>query len=471
MKALLVQQPTTELKVLGITKEPIVLGNTYGAAMPSSLTRVTRALRQQVDEVRISDLRIADPSNRTLHKKYKWEGGTLEVNRVGADFQRIDDEVKETDVVGISSHFTCESEVVGALIRHIKRVNKRTKVVVGGADVKARPQAYIKAGADLAVRLGLNPETIKNFPKEPQIVSTLPPNLKEAVLPDFDPLKDNLSKYTIGHDGDLPEGIRPPVATIYFSRGCDEGCDFCETRNKFEILDLEDAKALLRSYKLARITTLDIVDDNLLCETARDREKLIELFKYMQEENFAWNFPNGLEIRNFIAEDGEIDQELLAALFNTGRFGTYIPIETFEKREKYEKLTSLETQNRIIAAIASKKPLRLSFGVIMTPDATEETVDRIKSEYLKIRGVVSSASSGKTKIRCSVFHLSPIASLREMQCKYSEAEYPELRHFHVPAYDGTTFSARELLLKKLEIMKVVDPANFEALSGGVYQYA
>jgi radical SAM superfamily enzyme YgiQ (UPF0313 family) len=471
MKALLVQQPTIELKVLDMAQKPLVLGHVYGTAMPSSLARIARALSQQVDEVSFSDLRTADPSNKTLHKKYEWEGGMLEVNRVGADFQQIDDEVRGTDIVGISSHFTCESGVVEALIQHIKEVNRKVKVVVGGADVKTRPQEYIKMGADLAVRSGLNPAIIKSFPKEPKIVGAPLPSLKEAVLPDFDPLKDNLPKYTIGHDGDLPEGIRPPVATIYFSRGCSKGCDFCETRNKFEILDLEDAKALLRNYKLAGITTLDVIDDNLLCEAARDRAKLIELFKYMQREGFAWNFPNGLEIRNFIAEDEEIDQELLDALFNTGCFGAYIPIETFEKREEYEKLAALETQNKIIAAIASKKPLRLSFGVIMTPDATEETVSRMKSEYLEIREIVNSASGGMTKMRCSVFHLSPIASLREMPCKYGEANYPELRHFHVPAYDGTTFSARELLLKKLEIMRVVDPANFKALSGGTYQYA
>jgi hypothetical protein len=193
---------------------------------------------------------------------------------------------------------------------------------------------------------------------------------------------------------------------------------------------------------------------------------------------FAWEFPNGLEVGQLV-RNGKIDKDLFNALFYrkplpnnemVGAYRLYFPVETFDKRDKYLKLKTIEVQNTIIEELSKIQIPEIAFGVVIPPDADQKTFDTIKSDYSQIKNVVRKKSKGKTRVRCGIFHLMPISTFRSMKTKYSLESYPELWNFYLPAYDGQNFTAKELFEKRMETTKEVDPENYFAMMNGTYGY-
>jgi hypothetical protein len=198
----------------------------------------------------------------------------------------------------------------------------------------------------------------------------------------------------------------------------------------------------------------------------------------MRRRKFAWEFPNGLEIGRLVTQHGHLDEELMAALFSheregengrlVGAYRVYVPVETFDQRQDYRKLKSVEHQNRVIAWIAGTGIPEMDFGVVLPPSADEATFAHTRDGYLALREIVS--SGGRTKARYAVFHLIPISLFRTMPTKYSVDDFPEGWNFYFPVYDGTHFSARELFERRLRLVREVDYANFVSMTRGEYGY-
>jgi hypothetical protein len=298
-----------------------------------------------------------------------------------------------------------------------------------------------------------------------------------------DPALDRLftlSDYVGSYDGPVPHGVGYPIGSLYLSRGCPRECDFCESRrSKFERLSLDQSLALLEQYRLAGIKSLNFTDDNvlLIAATASGRRDLIELFSTMRRMEFAWEFPIGLEIGRFL-KNGELDEELMEVMFNhsvdstpgrlTGAYRVYVPLETFEHREHYKKLRSIEEQNKVIARLARTGLLEIDFGVVLLPSVSDEGFRAIRDGYLRVRDIIK--SNGSTKARYAVFHLIPIALFRGMKTKHSIDEFPEAWNLYFPNYDGQHFTGRELFERRLKLIKEIDRPNFLSMRLGQYAY-
>ena len=488
-KITLIHHPTVALHATGFVdpefsefaKDGIYLGNTYGRIIPPSLPRVASVLERHLGaDVDILDLRINDAGRRDVYKTVVWENQyKINVERLGSAFDDCNDRVANADWVGLSSHFTFESGVVKDLISHVKTVNPAVKVMVGGADVKARPNDYLEFGADLAFTGDCDPAAVTAYKGEPQIVGRYSHPFEDMITPSFKKLS-HLQHYVDSHDGPVPPGVGHPIGFIYFTRGCPRECDFCESRQSvFQQLDFDSTLEMLEYYKNAGILTLNFSDDNLLLMAAKEknRKQFIELFETMHRMGFAWEFPNGLEIGRFI-RNGQIDEELLGAIFRqsvdpvtgrlSGAYRIYVPIETFDRRNDYKKLKDTDDQDRILTWLARSGIAEIDFGVVIPPTATEETFSRTRDGYLGIKNIIS--SNGKTKARCAVFHLIPIALYRKMKTKYSIQDFPEGWNFYFPVYDGDHFSARQLFERRLKLIKEIDPPNFRSMRIGQYAY-
>jgi hypothetical protein len=488
LKVALIHHPTPALHVGGFVdpelselEQGVYLGNTYGRIMPPSLPKVASVLSRSLDaDVNIVDLRFSDSNHRETYRTVTWEQQyTIQVERVGSPFAHCNDQVEAADWVGLSSHFTFESGVIRDLIRHIKTVKPQVKVMVGGADVKARANDYLAFGADLAFVGDFNPAALVDYRDGQHVIGPHSHPFAELTSPAFDKLS-RLRDYVDSHDGPVPEGVGYPIGFIYFTRGCPRECDFCESRrSQFERLSFDHCVAMLERYRDAGILSLNFSDDNLLLSAAKGsgRDELIKLFGIMRQMGFAWEFPNGLEIGRLI-KNGEVDDELMEAVFShsvdpksgriTGAYRVYVPLETFERRTDYKKLKSNVEQNKILTQLARMGLPEIDFGVVLPPSATEETFSATRDGYMHVKDIVE--TNGKTKARYAVFHLIPIALFRAMKTKYTVEDFPEGWNFYFPVYDGQHLSARQLFERRLKLIKEIDVSNFRSMQFGQYSY-
>jgi len=489
----LIHHPTVALKISGFTdpefseipQSGAYLGNIYRSIIPPSLPRVAALLERLPGcEAQILDLRVSSAAREEICDTIDWEGYDIEVQRVGAPFSFADEAIEASDWIGLSSHFTFESRVVRDLIAYAKGIKPSIKVMVGGADVKARPNDYLEFGADLIFIGDFNPEAFQAANAGTGQGRTIGPYshpFADLIAPDFSKLTE-LAAYHDSHDGPVPAGVPFPIGFIYFTRGCPRECDFCESRqSRFEVLGVNEAVAMLQNYHRAGIRTLNFADDNLLLLAARDdgRSALLEILAAMREMKFAWEFPNGLEIGRLLKRTGDLDVELMDALFShtvdpetgnvVGAYRVYVPVETFDHRGDYRKLRPVQDQNRILAQLAAAGLPEMDFGVVIPPQADEEIFRCTRDGYLEIRDIVR--SNGDTKARYSVFHLIPIALFRNMVTKYSVRDFPEGWNFYFPVYDGTHFSARQLFEQRLRLIKEIDHENYLSLARGQYGYS
>jgi radical SAM superfamily enzyme YgiQ (UPF0313 family) len=489
IKVTLLQHPTVALKIWGFDNEEfgdfadsgIYLGNIYRRLMPASLSRVASVMERELPtEVDILDLRVLDPNREEVYKTLDWEGYTVEARRVGASFSYADEAISRSDWIGLSSHFTFESDIVKHLIAHARKVKPSVRILVGGADVSARPQDYLDAGADIAFVGDIDSKALSDGAVGSGIVGPHRHPFNDLIHPSFEKLT-RLSEYRDSHDGKVPDGVPFPIGFIYFTRGCPRECDFCESRKtRYEVLDLDLSIAMLQHYSAAGIKTLNLSDDNLLLQVARPegRAKLLTLLETMRDMGFAWEFPNGLEVGRLLKSDG-LDEELMEALFShtvdpktgriTGAYRLYVPVETFDRRTRYRKLKPVEDQNKIIKGLARSGLPEVDFGVVIPPSADQDTFQHTKDGYLEIKEIIN--SNGNTKARYAVFHLIPIAEFRSMPTKYSIEQFPEGWNFYFPVYDGTTFSARQLFEERLRLIREIDYQNYLGFRLGQYNYA
>lgn len=489
VKITLIHHPTVALKIFGFTGSEfeafadagLYLGNVYRKIIPASLARVASVMEKELPaDVSILDMRVTDYNREETYKTINWEGYEIEARRVGAPFGMAEEAISESDWIGLSSHFTFESGVIFDLIKYARKVNPKIKVMVGGADVSARPHDYIRHGADLCFVGDFDPQALTRERSEPEIVGPYRHPFAELTNPALCKLQ-HLVDYQDSHDGPVPAGVPFPIGFLYFTRGCPRECDFCESRQtQYEHLSLELAISMLENYRNAGIRTLNLADDNLLLIAANKegRRKLLSLLGMMRKMGFAWEFPNGLEIGRLL-KSGALDEELVEALFLhtvdpisgclVGAYRVYVPVETFDHREHYRKLKPLEEQNRILAALASAGLPEVDFGVVLPPNADQDTFNNIRDGYLRIREIVQ--THGQTKGRYAVFHLIPIAEFRKMRTKYSVDEFPEGWNFYFPVYDGTNFTARELFEERLRLIKEIDLQNYQNMRQGQYGYS
>ncbi|HYF85492.1 radical SAM protein [Azospirillum sp.] len=355
-------------------------------------------------------------------------------------------------------------------------IKPSVKILVGGADAKARPQYYVAAGADIVFRGDVDPAALVEHDwSEPRIVEDYRLPFTALSRPAFHKLGD-VARYIDSHDGPVPEGVSTPVGFIYFTRGCPRECDFCESRRtKFEALPLDDAIEMLKHYRDNGIRTLNFSDDNLLL---LKRDYIIALFRTLREMGFAWEFPNGLEIGRFMRGE-ELDSELVGHLFqntrdpttghHVGAYRVFVPVETFDHRAGYKKLKPVETQNRIIGEILKSGIPEINFGVVLGRSADDHTFQNIKNGYDCIKSMVKTYAG--VDARYSVFHLIPISLFRSMKTNFSADEFPEGWNFYFPIYDGDHFSAMELFDRRVEVIQSIDPSIDVIMKTGMYAYS
>ena len=114
-----------------------------------SLPYVGGALRDANFEVQILDASVGndrDDLRDSFHSPQSLPNGMI---RVGISKERIASEIANYDVIGVSSIFTTQTNMVLDLIRFIKQVDPNKLVISGGVNARYLAHRFFESGADI----------------------------------------------------------------------------------------------------------------------------------------------------------------------------------------------------------------------------------------------------------------------------------------------------------------------------------
>ena len=376
----------------------------------------------------IIDMKLLDPAREELYKQFKYGNGTIRCYRIGAGFGSTTERICASDVIILTANFTKTANVAIDFIKYAKKVNPESTIVVGGSDATPRYRYYLENGADIVV-LGegerILPRVVSAIEEEKpvdnlsgiayKVYGSIRCNLRDSLadavrasdipMPALYLAKDNrdIKGYTELFDGPAPEAVRTPIGTLETSRGCPNACSFCTTsylKEPYRYMSTAQIGNVLSYYELYGIRTLILTEDNLLARLnfPGGRQAVMEMFDLLREHGFAWEFGNGLETRKFMDSEGCIDRDLIAKMFYqsisdgrwTGAFRTYVPLESLHEKpeEVYKKLRPYSQELEIIKEIARTEVPIITFGVIISPEDTRETLELTVERCIEIKGVI-----------------------------------------------------------------------------------
>lgn len=458
---------------------------------------VAAVLRESLDaDIALVDMKATEPARLQKIGEVPYGDETLEKLMVGCSFDSVTGQIRESDVIGITANFTYESGVIQRFMQHAKQVNPDVEIAVGGSDATARPETYLRLGAD-AVMLGKaeinGPHAIAAMLRGESLQEVSAIGYKDLISGAIKlnprnktlrakvenlplPALDLGSKYTWTQaaEGGLPEGVSPRVGVLETSRGCDEACSFCATTFQIGLHDYMPLERIIKNLDHLEnngLKTVIFIDDNILYRAKRNyggnqgRDELIQLFNHMFNRGFSWTFYNGIQF-SLLEENGQVDTELIDAMFCNnnvareggepygGAFRAYIPLErlTEQTRLRFKKLKPFDVQNRIIWEIAGRTPAMLNMGfVIGYPADTAATLREMEERAYELKDLVSSASRGLTRTNFIPFCLIPIPGtpdyrtvVREKRFAYDMNEHPELMNGYASILQGDYLSPNEI---------------------------
>ena len=335
----------------------------------------------------------------------EWNGRTLTKIAVGTPWTELDPSA--FDVWGVTVNYLQERDAACAAIRHLAR---GAKVVVGGSDPFAEPEAVPagrgrmrwsrdKSGAanDAAIEFVLTGRSTA-----PLTGVTLPdgralPVARPPMSPQDWPLPPPaVVSATLGRtywEAPLPSSLKP-VGSVMLDIGCDRHCDFCETptyRLGYKAMTPDRARQWLAAQRDVGANSVIVLSDQFLGRVLRPggREEVLEITAAARDLGLALLWGNGLEIkkatlgRSLPGGDDRPDEELVRALWGwDGKVGcaqAYIPAERpVTGTSSYAKLLPWNQHCEMLETIVGTGLPDLNYGVIIgLPDDSPAALEQL----------------------------------------------------------------------------------------------
>lgn len=436
-------------------------------------------------EVTFVDLKGGGQPETVHYGNIDYCGERLELWRIGPPFENAAGNLFEAEIVGFSANFTFERSVLIQTIAALKASKSPPLVVVGGHDATADPAYYLERGADLCV-LGEGETAIQEIAlavangDTPIIQGTASlqggrvrrdsrrraHKYDEISFPGQELL--HTTDFYESPDGPLPKGVSARITSLEASRGCPEACSFCDISfivGRYRPVPLGMLIERVHTIKAAGIKTIQVIDDNLLYRTLPQyggdagRQAILDLFRLLYEEGFAWEFFNGFQLGLF-ENNNVVDVELIQTLYRNasdgenfaGCFRSYVPLDkvTAQEMSRLRKLKPLPVARAVVTAIAECGVPSLALGfVIGNTRETRSTLDETIMRAEEFSSLVSQASRGRTTPYvlplCSV-PLPGTPDFRHFQDNivYPVHQYPELYNVVTSVLRNDDFSPLEI---------------------------
>ena len=396
-------------------------------------------------------------------------------SRMGVPFEKLEDKIRQTDVLGISINPTSWSNIAKDFMKYAKSVNPDIKIIIGGNEAIFRTQHYLTASpADFAVT-GESENVIPNlveflkgkrniadlrgiaYKNNKGIVRTMPadrPEMDSIPLPALDLLQDDIPLWTTPIEYfPTPKGVSSPTGWIFLSRGCFQSCDYCTTpqkMGKFRIKSLERISEELDYLKHNGISTVHIWDDSLSSVMypnslgkQEGREYIMNVSRMLREKGFAYELSQGgLVIKDlWNKEKDEPDFELINEFFTNKRLGKqfvgfyaqYFPMECLQvenPHNRYSKLMTFEKEKEVLRAVldAGEVTPAISYSsIIGTIEDTSEGFDLATRRLQELNQLIDSKGGRHlaTPFIHSIFPGTRLWKRYESRLVYGINEFPE----------------------------------------------
>lgn len=380
-----------------------------------SLPYVAAALRHASYDVRILDSSVGNESDTLEDTFFRPEPLDSGLVRVGMSRQRLEQEMADADVIGISSIFTTQTSRVLEITRLAHESGKL--VIAGGVNARNLRRRFFDSGVDIIVlseaeliiiALAEWIRGLKDIRDVPGIAyldgdgrEVLNPpgrvisNLDELPIPAWDLLP--LDKYwdiSRPHGGQFPENKRITYASLHTSRGCPFHCLYCHISKedegsvsgplgRFRRHSVERVLEEMQILKDRGVEYLFFEDDSLFAK----KKRAYSLFSAAQEMGLKLADVNGINICHLLKNDGHklvIDEEFLETLAAAGFEWLTLPFESGNERllKKYstQKWSLRKTDTEALIRACVDHGIRVVGNyMIGYPD---ETIDEIHSTIM-----------------------------------------------------------------------------------------
>ena len=413
MKAL---QPRPSIVLL---YSPLIFDTAFGAVKPEgSLGNIylAGALQDAGYEVSILDCAVGNDKyslGNTFFREKKMPNGMV---RVGMTTEEILKEIEPYDIVGLSSIFTAQTNMIVEIVRAIWDTYPEKLIILGGVNARSQPEVFFNAGADI-ICTGEAEKTIVEIADirsrgssdfrdvrgvmlmhDGKFSTTCSPevlqNLDELPIPRWhmQPL-DRYTKIARPHGGGFSDKHPVRYAPLMTSRGCPFKCHFCHITKELEGSDSGNLRKLrLKSHgrvmkemhilKDLGMEHIFIEDDSLL----GSKKRTMGIFKELIDLNLKLSGVNGVNIKHMCTrEDAQgrkelgVDGPLLELMAQAGFTKIMLPVESGSRRiiKQYATDKLDLDQHDIVGLIKKIKSLGMDAGANYTfgyPDETEEEV-------------------------------------------------------------------------------------------------
>jgi len=418
---------------------------------------------------------------------------------VGDGLERLSQELGDADVVCITANFTLEARPVAEAIAALRRLDPNKLILVGGRDAMARPEWFLRMGADLVAQGDADhslPELMVRIYRGLDLKGLVQDNILRHTsgrisldrLPfmRFDFLKYPLARYCESGGGRFLQSVldRGGVAYYETSRGCDRECGYCTERlTKRSEMSVQRFKEEVDWYRTNGIAALMLSDDNLLQRLnhgERGERELFEMFEHLRDLKMTWEFPVGIEIGRLMKKgSSQFHERLFDLMFwnnddpenFAGAFRGLIPFEnalsaTDETELKLKKLRDLNENFQILTRILEAGLPQVNLAVIIGfPDETAASLANARrnlAALMKLRDEVVETSPRRigTHINYSLFTATPFPGtpyfdeMRDARrMEYDIEEHPELWNLYTSVVRGDTFSAARTTEHRRELLE------------------
>jgi len=384
MKILLITPPSTLMPI----ERPHVVA-------PLGLAYIAAVLERDGFDVEILDC-VAMGWRRYLKKWKVSEIKTEKPIHFGLSWKEIESKIKKAspDVVGISCSYSCQSPNAHKTAGIVKKANKKTRVVFGGAHPSAFPIKTLKDRNVDYVVIGEGEltvsELVKKLDKGSGVSGIRGIAYREKGRPKINPAREfiqdldslppparhllPMEEYFEANSTHGGEARWTPITSMVTSRGCPGNCIFCSihviwghrwrARSPKNVVD--EIEHLVKKYGVREI---HFEDDNLTL----DRRRMIEICDDVVDRGlagkFRWTTPNGVMAAT-------LDEEVLRKMKAAGCYSLSFGIESGSKRilrEVIRKNVPFEKLGEVVKA-CKKLGIETSGSFILgLPGENEET--------------------------------------------------------------------------------------------------
>jgi len=362
LSSIRIDQPRFLLMYSPLAFAPIEMAKPDGSL---SLPYVAGALRGAGYDVRILDVSVGNEKDDLRDSFFRTTTLPSGLVRCGISRERIEEEIAEADVIGISSIFTTQTKMVFEIIRTVKEYDPNKLVVAGGVNARSLRDRFFKAGVDIimtteaeltivelaeAIRgkkdirgvrgiafMGDDGREVVN-PPGPVVA-----NLDELPFPAWDLLP--LEKYwqiSRPHGGQFPAGMRIQYGALQSSRGCPFNCKYCHISKEdadgmtggigtYRLKSVERTLAELGELKSLGVEYVYFEDDSLLAK----KKRATALFREAAKMGLKLADVNGVNIVHLLKNEKQklvVDQEFLEVIAEAGFKWFHLPFESGVQR-------------------------------------------------------------------------------------------------------------------------------------------